>query len=63
MSIAIVAIIKIIANPNGLVKSIFVSVGETANPVIEGFVIKIFRRSTAETMFNMNNDVFIYLGI
>ena len=60
MSKAIVTIINIMAIPKGLFSSHFRSDGATANPVMVGSVNKRFIRSIAETMFNMNNEVFIY---
>ncbi len=52
--------INITAIPKGLVKSNFSSDGATANPVMVGSINKILRRRIAETMFNMNMEVFIY---
>ncbi len=57
MSKAITAIMNITAKPSGLDKFSFVSVGATANPVIEGLINKKLIRKIAETMFNTNVDV------
>ncbi len=60
MSKAIVAMINIMAIPKGLFSSNFRSEGATANPVMVGSINKRLRRRIAETMFNMNSEVFIY---
>lgn len=61
MSKASVVIMKISAKPKGLTNSMLSLVGETANPVMDGLInVKLIIR-IAETMFSMNNDVFICL--
>lgn len=59
MSRAIVVMMKRRAKPRGLAISILGLVWETTNPVIEGLVSKMFIRNIIETIFNINNEVFM----
>jgi hypothetical protein len=50
---------KIMANPTAPVNSMSNFCEATAKPVIDGFMIKKFKIKIAETMFAMNNEVFM----
>ena len=54
-------ITKRLANPRGLANVSFASVGMTASPVIEGLETARTRRRIAETMFAINNGVFMFI--
>jgi hypothetical protein len=47
------------ARPNGLIKVNSEVGGATANPVIDGCLIRMFNKKIPEIVFVMNKDVFI----
>lgn len=63
MSKDIVVMIKIVAKPRGLANVIFGSAKLTVSPVIVGFKNAKVMRRIAETMFSMNNGVFMVYSL